>query len=297
MSKHEFARVHPLTGFLFFLGAIIFAMFYIHPLFLVISCTLSGCCLISIRGRKALRTIGGLLVLFAIISLANPLVNPQGETVLFTYMGSRSYTLEAVCYGMAIAGMFLTVIFWFNAYNDLMSSDKFLYLFSRFIPAVSLLLTMVFRLVPALTRKLAQITGARKCIGKYGQDTSARGRARDGMAVISSLTGWALEGGIITADSMKSRGYGSPSRSSFTIYRMILRDYVLMGIMLVLAAVVIFCSIRGAAGCSYIPAVQITGTENHYLIPGAAAYTWFLMIPTGINLVEAVRWQYLRSGI
>ncbi len=35
---------------------------------------------------------------------------------------------------------------------------------------------------------------------------------------------WSLENAIETADSMRSRGYGLPGRSAFSIYRMDSRD-------------------------------------------------------------------------
>lgn len=39
------------------------------------------------------------------------------------------------------------------------------------------------------------------------------------MGVLSALTGWALEGAVVTADSMRSRGYGAAKRTSFRLYR------------------------------------------------------------------------------
>ena len=35
------------------------------------------------------------------------------------------------------------------------------------------------------------------------------------MSILGALTSWALEGSVVTADSMRSRGYGTSKRTSF----------------------------------------------------------------------------------
>ncbi len=49
------------------------------------------------------------------------------------------------------------VIQWFSCYNKVMTSDKFIYLFGRLIPALSLILSMALRFVPGLTGQLKVI--------------------------------------------------------------------------------------------------------------------------------------------
>ena len=71
---------------------------------------------------------------------------------------------------MANAAMFVSVMVWFASYNEIMTSDKFLYIFGRVVPSVSMILTMVLRFVPNYTRKAKQIANARKCIGKAGDE-------------------------------------------------------------------------------------------------------------------------------
>jgi hypothetical protein len=63
--------------------------------------------------------------------------------------------MESIVYGLAAAFMFVTVIIWFSCFNAVMTSDKFIYLFGKVIPALSLILAMV----PA---PCAEIKGAGK---------------------------------------------------------------------------------------------------------------------------------------
>ena len=200
--------------------------------------------------------------LFIILSAVSPLFNPNGQTILFTYLGGRAYTLESLYYGMALAAMFISVIIWFASYNRVMTSDKFMYIFGRGAPSVSLVLSMILRLVPAFRRKIFQITAARKCVGKAGDTGTKKERLDNGMTVLSTLTTWALEGGIVTADSMRSRGYGTGRRTSFALYRFDRRDGILMALMTVLMIVILFCAFMGGTGDVYKR--QILSTSISY---------------------------------
>ncbi|MDO4518622.1 MAG: energy-coupling factor transporter transmembrane component T, partial [Bacillota bacterium] len=238
-----------------------------------------------------------LLPVFAIVSLINPLINGYGNRVLFTWLGGRPYTLEALCYGMALGGIFVSIILWFASYNVVMTSDKFMYIFGGRAPSITLTLTMVLRFVPNLMRKAKQIASARECIGK-GSDSPSKGeKVRNGMEILSALTSWALEGGILTADSMRSRGYGVGKRTSFSIYRFDKRDLGLVIVMIFLVVFVVICSMNGATETTYTPVMKIGKFDNIYSIGGIVAYALFLSIPTVVNVLEEIRWHNLRSRI
>lgn len=282
---------------LFFIGAIVFGMFFIHPAFLICSFLMSSLYYLTIKGIRGLKLITGMIPLFIFMSAINPLLNKTGDTVLFTYFGGRPYTFEALCYGMALSAMFISVIIWFASYNQVMTSDKFLYIFGRMIPSLSMVLTMVLRLVPLYQKKAVQISAARKSVGKSGDSGTKMEKARNGMTVLSALTSWALEGGIVTADSMRSRGYGCGRRTSFSIYRFDMRDIILMTIMIILAGIVIFCGVNGAAAASYTPEMDISPVSDIYSAAGAAAYLLFLSVPSVLNITEEATWRILRSRI
>ena len=297
MSRETFSTYHPGITFLFFVAAIVFGMCFIHPVFWISSCILSAAYVVTIKGRKSLKLLLIMLLVFAVVSLINPLFTAEGNHVLAVTPWGRPYTLEALCYGMAAGGMFVTVLLWFSAYNAVMSSDKFLFLFGRMIPSISLVLTMILRLVPLFQKKAMQIAGARKCIGMSSAAETRKEKINAGMAVTSALTSWALEGGIITADSMQSRGFGSGRRTSFSIYRMDSRDIFLLLLMIVLAVFILLCAAMGGMKTAYIPDIELTGPETPYMTAGIIAYVIFMAIPTVLNIVEGIRWHYLRSGI
>lgn len=296
-GRDTFSTYNPIINFTFYIGAILFGMMFVHPAFLVCAVLTSAAYYLSIKGAAGLKLIIGMIPVFVILSVMNPLLNTNGTIVIFEYCDGRPYTLEALCYGMALGAMFIAVILWFASYNAVMTSDKFIYLFGRIIPSLSLILTMVLRLVPNYQKKIHQISGARKCLGKGVNTGTKREKAEDGLTILSALTTWAFEGGIITADSMRSRGYGSGKRTSFSIYSFGTRDKLLLTGMLLLTAVIIVSAVNGGTAVTYTPELTAAGTENVFMITGTIAYFVFLSIPTVLNIVEAITWRILRSKI
>lgn len=295
--KDEFATYNPVTNMVFFLGAIILGMFFIHPVFVAASILIGVFYLVTLKKRRALKELLYMLILFIALSVINPVFDRMGATVLFRLF-NRPYTLEALIYGMTLGGMAVAILCWFACYNCIMTSDKFIYIFGRVIPAVSLILSMILRLIPNLARKTKQIASARSCIGMAGSNSGSRmEKARNGTLVLSALTSWALEGGIITADSMRSRGYGTGKRTTFAKYRFDARNIVLLSVFAVLIGVSVFCAAKGATKAEYVPFFTMTWFGDLYMTAGIIAYSLFLLIPAFLSYKEKIKWHRLRSKI
>lgn len=297
MVRDRFAEYHPVINFTFFIVAIVCGMILLHPAFLAVSLFLSALYYLTVRGKQGWKFVLGMLPLLLALSLLNPLFNTYGEHVLFCYAGGRPYTLEALGYGAALGAMMISVLMWFACYNAVMTSDKFLYLFGKMAPSVTLILTMVLRLVPSYNKKAAQLNAARRCIGKGTDTREKKERMEHGMVLLSALTSWALEGSVVTADSMRSRGYGCGKRTTFSIYRLEGRDKLLLTGMLLLTMGVVFCGVHGAASVTYTPVFAVSGWQNHYTKAGLICYAAFLTVPSAVNIWEEARWLNLRSKI
>lgn len=296
MSKDAFSKRHPIVNFLFFLGAIGFGVVIQHPVYLASGFVLGTTYYLLLNGRKGMKLLLALLPLFLVMTAINPLFNTNGATVLCYVLG-RPYTLEALYYGAAIASVFVVMLIWFGCYNAVLTSDKFTSLFGNLIPALSLLLVMVLRMIPNLMRKARQFAGARKSIGKgSGEYASNKEKRTDGMTILSALTDWALEGGVVTGDSMRSRGYGSAKRTSFMIYRMTGIDSSLLVTQCVLILAVLATALTGGTTATYTPDFSIAPVSGMH-IWGFAAYCAYLSIPTVLHIKEACAWHISRSKI
>ena len=292
MRNDAFSKCHPAVNFLFFVGAIGMSVVIQHPMYLLSGIVTGGIYYLLLNGRKGWNTILWLLPMFVFLTAINPLFNTLGETPLF-YVFGRPYTFEALLYGGALASMFVIMMLWFGCYNKVLTSDKFTSLFGNLIPAISLLLVMVFRMVPNFIRKTGQIIGARKSIGKGASEAaSTKEKLKDGMTVLGTLTSWALEGSVVTGDSMRARGYGSAKRTSFMIYRMTATDWWLLVVMAVLVTLTILAAVWGQMTATFTPKLQIAATSW-----GIVAYTAYLLIPTALSIKEAIQWHISRSRI
>ena len=296
MSMDAFSKRHPMVNFLFFLGAIGFGVVIQHPVYLAAGFVLSTAYYLLLNGRKGIKMLLAFLPLFLVMTAINPLFNTYGATVLCYVLG-RPYTLEALYYGAAIAAILVVMLVWFGCYNSVLTSDKFTSLFGNLIPSLSLLLVMVLRMIPNLMRKARQFAGARRSIGKgSAENATNKEKITDSMTIVSAMTDWALEGGVVTGDSMRSRGYGSARRTSFMVYRMTGIDFSLLVIQCLLILAVLVTGFTGGTTATYTPDFYIAPVAGIHIF-GFAAYCAFLSIPTVLHIKEAVQWHISRSKI
>lgn len=140
------------------------------------------------------------------MALLNPMFNHYGVTMLYYVKSSGNWiTLEALVYGVVLGAVMFVVIQWFSCYNKVMTTDKFIYLFGRIIPALSLILSMALRFVPRFTAQLKVIRSGQKAMGRDVSEGSLFARIRHGLNMLSILVTWALENAIETSDSMQKQ--------------------------------------------------------------------------------------------
>ncbi len=134
---NEFKNYHPLVNFIYFAAVILFSMFLMNPIMLVISLVCAVSYAVVLNGARAVRfSLLYLLPMMIIAAAMNPLFNHAGVTVIAYFPNGNPLTLESVVYGIAAAVMIAAVICYFSAYNKIMTSDKFIYLFGRAVPSM-----------------------------------------------------------------------------------------------------------------------------------------------------------------
>ena len=260
INRDTFSGYHPLVNFLYFALVLVFSMCFMHPVCLLISLGSATAYNLYLKGRKGLRfSLRFLLPMMVLATVLNPAFNHEGATILAYLPNGNPLTLESMIYGLAAAFMLASVVQWFSCYNEVMTSDKFVYLFGRIIPALSLVLSMTLRFVPR------------------------------------SLVTWSLENAIETADSMKSRGYGLPGRSAFSIYRFDSRDAAAMLWLGFCLWYVVFGWIGGGFEFRYYPTLKGVGLGpmplSFFLV-----YLALCLTPVILNGREDLKWKRLKSG-
>ncbi len=156
--KDTFSRYHPVVNMTYFVLVLMFGMYFMHPLCLGIS--LSGGFIYSLyqNGKKAIQfNLKYMLPMLFVTALINPAFNHEGVSILLYLHNGNPLTLESIIYGIAAATMFISVVLWFACYNQVMTSDKFIYLFGRIIPSLSLIFSMVLRFVPRFKAQISVV--------------------------------------------------------------------------------------------------------------------------------------------
>lgn len=229
-----------------------------------------------------------------IVALINPAFNHYGVTVLF-YLHTGPVTVEAVVYGIVLAVMLWVSLVWFSNVNQIMTTDRFVYLFGRVTPVLSLVLSMVFRLVPRYRKRLQVIRNGQKCLGRDTHSSNIFRKMKSGVEEMSMLMTWALENGIDTADSMRARGYGTAKRTSYSIFRFRLQDKVIVTAGALFYGISLFGFWKGNSFAQYNPQIIIQGLPLTW--ESTMTYLcWFIfvMLPIELNIFQRV-FQEVRS--
>lgn len=308
--KDTFSTYHPLLNMLYFVGVIGVTVFVVHPVILAIS--LFGGIAYSVLLKGWQKTVKFNLIfsipMMLIVALMNPMFNHYGVTIIGYLHNGNPFTLESCVYGLVMAMMLVCTMIWFSCYTVVMTSDKFIYLFGKLIPALSLVLSMCLRFVPKFTREAGVISDGQKCIGRSTENGSLVKRAKHGITIFSILVTWALENAIETSDSMRSRGYGLRGRTAFSVYRFTKRDCCLGTLMAGLFAVFTAGCASGAAYAVYDPRIVLAGftvqgsTAPVSVTPWLAGATYlcfgiFCFLPVMLELYESRKLKQSRKKI
>ncbi|MDD6064521.1 MAG: energy-coupling factor transporter transmembrane component T [Clostridiales bacterium] len=282
MNRNDaFSRCHPLVNFLYFALVLLGAMLLQHPVCQAISLIGAIACFCTLGGEKP----GGFrlwyaLALFAVTAAVNPAFSHEGRTILRYLPSGNPLTLESILYGIGAGLTLCTALVWFSCYTRVMTSDKFVYLFGRIVPALSLVLSMTLRFVPRFSAQARRVSKAQAAVGNDMHTGSLLHRIKCALMVFSILVTWSLENAVDTADSMRARGYGLPGRSAFSIFTLTKRDKLLLAALSLLGVIVAAGYAAGALSWRYYPSCKGAG------LTWTSALCW--LSDLALNLIPAI---------
>lgn len=295
-NRDTFSSYHPLINFLYFGLVLVFSMFFMHPVSITISLACAIAYNVYLNGRKAVRfQLLYMLPMMGMAAIVNPAFNHEGATLLCYLPTGNPLTLESILYGAAAAMLLAAVITWFSCYNAVMTSDKFVYLFGRIIPALSLVLSMTLRFVPKFKAQFQVVSEAQRCVGRDTSEGSLLRRLKNAITILSIMVTWCLENAIETADSMKSRGYGLPGRTAFSIYRFDDRDRAAL-LWLGFCGFYIFAGwMAGGFSWRYYPTVKGAGVTP-FTVSFQLVYLALCLTPVLLNRLADRTWARITQG-
>jgi len=297
ISSDEFSQFHPFVNFVYFVFIFIFSMILNDPASQITSLVCAFACGISAGGARGfLFNFKYSVPLLLFTAVMNPIFSHEGGTILAYLPTGNPLTLESILYGISSGCMLAAILSWFMFFNEVITSDKFIYLFGRIIPSLSLLLSMTLRFIPKFKSRIETVSEAQRCIGRDISHGSIFKRMKNAVIILSIVITWSLENAIKTADSMKSRGYGLKGRTAFSIYRFDERDRDLLGWIIFSGAYIICGYAAGAFDWRYFPSIR-GFLMTPFSVSFHVIYFLICITPVIINEKEKRKWKNIRSGI
>ncbi|MGF7086912.1 energy-coupling factor transport system permease protein [Kroppenstedtia sanguinis] len=283
-----FRDLHPVVTFLYYAGVLLLLLLMFHPLFILSAwILLFAVNLLYDGGKELLRWKGVMGMTAGLVLVVNPLISQRGSHILWEGSSHR-ITWEAVLYGGMMAGIILCVIAVFSSYQQVIPSDKFLYLFSRLLPQWALLTVLALRFVPLLRERLDEIGRVHRSREDEIPKLSLRERLRRSMKRLEVLLTWSLEEGLQTADSMKARGYGIGRRSSYSPYRWRSKDGVALLFLVIAGGACLYGWSQGLGILTIYPVLEsLELTDGGWALLGG--YLAFFGFPVLVELGGIIR--------
>ena len=267
------SRSHPLCCFVYLIAVLGVTIFTREPLLLLMS-VIGASLLLTLSGMA--RHTAWLPVIVIASAVINPIFSHRGDTVLF-FVGDLAVTLESVIYGAVFGLMLAAAAGWSIAATKYMTSDKYIWIFGRIVPTSGLVLSCGLRLVPLFIRRTREFSSAS---GEAGVKSSLKS--------FSAAVGYSAEQAMMSADSMRARGYGTARRTSYSLYRFGLSEgFQLCAITLLFAAAVTLMCF-GAGKFEFYPALSDIGAQP----PDIALYAVFgvlCVMPSAAIIYEKIR--------
>lgn len=283
-----FENLHPICILIYFVAVIGLTLVCFHPVMLVVSLVGAFSFLLRLKGGKgAGQQFRFVIPMFLLVAVANPLINHRGVTLLGMFL-NQWITLEAIAYGITAGLSLAALILWFGCYSEVMTSEKFLYLFGKIAPSSALLISMALQLVPKLNRQLTEIKESQEMLRPAKKNFA--GKLGTAIRHTSTLVGWSLEGAVEQTDSMKARGYGLKRRTTFHLFHFDSRDFRFLCGVLMLSGICVIARAFGHGHMEFYPRMDavITGESGIvlYFLFGVLAF-----LPAILEGKEALVWR------
>ena len=140
------------------------------------------------------------------------------------------------------------------------------------------------------------VSEAQACIGRDTKNGSVFRRVGNAVKIFSIMVTWSLENAIETADSMRSRGYGLPGRTAFSIYRFDDRDKAALAWLIFCGAYLLSGWMAGGTYFRYYPTVK-NAAWTPMTVSFMCVYLALVLTPVILDRKEDRQWNSLQSTI
>ena len=321
----ELTSIHPGVYLLYYFIMVLFAFIFSDPYFVVTFLVLL-LILIALQGvSHELKNIMKLFIpLSILIMILNPLLNRTGAHKIYLWSGFF-ITYEAIAYGILMSLALLIVILVFSSYNRSVSYQEMLYIFSKKLPIISMIIVMALRFIPLINSRAIEVqklnnlknNGIEMDVGdadaldldefnsnintdydsklvnklKSNKRVAAIIKEAKTLGKIMGITvSWSLEESMFTAKSMKARGYNATERTSYLSYKFSNADFAFIALIIITVGIIIVGLLHGVGMINIYPSSDFKFSNlplNIYYL----AFIVFLLPLIYLEIKERILWR------
>ena len=253
--------------------------------------------------KVILRGLKPLWIIIALTAVLNMFFTPGRELVSFwkitiTYEGLVRAVFMVLRITMLIAGTFLLTY----TTSPIALTDAMEILFGPLkklkvpVHEMSMMMSMALRFIPKFKAQMQVVSEAQACIGRDTKNGSVFQRVGNAVKIFSIMVTWSLENAIETADSMRSRGYGLPGRTAFSIYRFDERDKAALAWLIFCGTYLVSGWMAGGTYFRYYPTVKSV-VLTPMTVSFMCVYLALVLTPVILDRKEDRQWNSLQSTI
>ena len=326
----ELTSIHPGVYLLYYFIMVLFAFIFSDPYFVVTFLVLL-LVLIALQGvSHELKNIMRLFIpLSILIMILNPLLNRTGAHKIYLWSGFF-ITYEAIAYGILMSLALLIVILVFSSYNRSVSYQEMLYIFSKKLPIISMIIVMALRFIPLINSRAIEVQKLNnlknngiememdsdesndsealdldefnsnintdydsKIVNKLKSNkrvTAIIKEAKTLGKIMGITVSWSLEESMFTAKSMKARGYNATERTSYLSYKFSNADFAFIALIIVTVGIIIIGLLHGVGMINIYPSIDFK-FSNLPLNIYYLAFIVFLLPLIYLEIKERILWH------
>ena len=262
-----------------------------------------------------------------LIMILNPLLNRTGAHKIYLWQ-NFFITYEAIAYGILMSLALLIVILVFSSYNRSVSYQEMLYIFSKKLPIISMIIVMALRFIPLINSRAIEVQKLNNLKNNgvefdnedcddsnkmdldefnsnintdYNSKFINRLKSNKRIAAIIKeaktlgkimgiTVSWSLEESMFTAKSMKARGYNATERTSYLSYKFGNADYAFLAIIIATVAIIIVGLLKGVGMINIYPSIDFSFSNLPFNIY-YLAFIVFLLPLIYLELKERLLWH------
>ena len=321
----ELTSIHPGVYLLYYFIMVLFAFIFSDPYF-VVTFLILILVLIALQGiSHELKNIMKLFIpLSILIMILNPLLNRTGAHKIYLWSGFF-ITYEAIAYGILMSLALLIVILVFSSYNRSVSYQEMLYIFSKKLPIISMIIVMALRFIPLINSRAIEVQklnnlksngielesddGERVDVDAFNSNinTDYNSKLVDKLKsnkriaaiikeaktlgkIMGITVSWSLEESMFTAKSMKARGYNATERTSYLSYKFSNADFAFIALIIITVGIIIAGLLKGVGMINIYPSIDFRFSNlpfNIYYL----AFIVFLLPLIYLEIKERILWH------